>query len=97
MLLGRRHEQETLDRLVRDVRDGRSRVLVLRGEAGAGKTALLDYLADAMPADRVSRAVGVESESEIAYATLQRLCAPLMANADRLPEPQRGGAARGLR
>ncbi|MFI9387687.1 AAA family ATPase [Kutzneria sp. NPDC052558] len=96
MLLGRRREQETLDGLVRDVRDGRSRVLVLRGEAGAGKTALLDYLAGTMPADRVSWAVGVESESEIAYATLQRLCAPLMGHVGRLPEPQREALLVGL-
>ena len=89
MLLGRRREQETLDRLLREVRGGQSRVLVLRGEAGAGKTALLDYAADTMPADRVSRAIGVESESEIAFSTLQRLCAPLMAYVGRLPEPQR--------
>ncbi|HEY0496405.1 MAG TPA: ATP-binding protein, partial [Kutzneria sp.] len=89
MLLGRGREQETLNRLLRDVRGGQSRVLVLRGEAGAGKTALLDYLAETMPAASVSRAVGVEPESEIAYATLQRLCAPLMAHVDRLPEPQR--------
>ncbi|MEV6603203.1 AAA family ATPase [Kutzneria sp. NPDC051319] len=89
MLLGRRREQETLDRLLRDVRGGHSRVLVLRGEAGAGKTALLDYLADTLPGDSVSRAVGVEPESEIAYATVQRLCAPLMGHVDRLPEPQR--------
>ncbi|QUQ67006.1 ATP-binding protein [Kutzneria sp. CA-103260] len=96
MLLGRRREQETLDRLVRDVRDGRSRVLVLRGEAGAGKTALLDYVAGTMPAERVSRAVGVESESEIAYATLQRLCVPLMTHVDRLPAPQREALLVGL-
>jgi DNA-binding CsgD family transcriptional regulator len=89
VLLGRRREQETLNRLLRDVRGGQSRVLVLRGEAGAGKTALLDYLAETMPAESVSRAVGVEPESEIAYATLQRLCAPLMEYVDRLPEPQR--------
>ncbi|MYS23326.1 regulatory protein, luxR family [Streptomyces sp. DvalAA-14] len=89
-LRGRRREQDTLDRLLRDVRDGRSRVLVLRGEPGAGKTALLDYLVERAPGGRVTRTAGVEPESEIAYAALQQLCAPLMDRLERLPEPQRG-------
>jgi DNA-binding CsgD family transcriptional regulator len=89
VLRGRRREQETLDRLLRDVRAGQSRVLVLRGEAGAGKTALLDYLTEQASAARVIRAAGVEPESEIAYAALQQLCAPLLGYLDRLAEPQR--------
>ncbi|WP_342751548.1 helix-turn-helix transcriptional regulator [Paractinoplanes atraurantiacus] len=89
MLRGRRREQETLDRLVRDVRSGQSRVLVLRGEAGAGKTALLDHLAEHAGGCQVVRAAGVELESEIAYASLQQLCAPLLGHLGAVPEPQR--------
>ncbi|XVV08845.1 ATP-binding protein [Actinoplanes sp. CA-131856] len=89
MLRGRRREQETLDRVVRDVRSGQSRVLVLRGEAGAGKTALLDHLAEHADGCRVVRAAGVELESEIAYASLQQLCAPLLGHLGAVPAPQR--------
>lgn len=89
VLRGRRRERETLDRLLRDVRAGHSRVLVLRGEAGVGKSALLDYLGENAPAGRVTRAAGVEPESEIAYSALQQLCAPLLGHLDALPEPQR--------
>ncbi len=92
-LRGRRRERDTLDRLLRDVRAGHSRVLVLRGEAGAGKTALLDYLTENAPASRVTRAAGVEPESEIAYSALQQLCAPLLGHLNRLPEPQRAALA----
>ncbi|WP_127554367.1 LuxR family transcriptional regulator [Actinoplanes sp. OR16] len=88
-LRGRRRERETLDRLLRDVRGGQSRVLVLRGEAGAGKTALLDYLAGHAPDGRVVRAAGVEPETELAYSALQQLVAPLLEHLGRLPEPQR--------
>ncbi|MFD2795858.1 AAA family ATPase [Promicromonospora vindobonensis] len=88
-LRGRRGETETLDRLLRDVGAGQSRVLVLRGEAGSGKTALLDYLAAHAPTGTVLRAAGVEPEAEVAYSALQQLCAPLLTHLDRLPEPQR--------
>ncbi|MEU4693602.1 BREX system ATP-binding domain-containing protein [Actinoplanes sp. NPDC023714] len=88
-LRGRRRERETLDRLLRDVRDGHSRVLVLRGEAGAGKTALLDYLTAHSPAGRVVRAAGVEPETELAYSALQQLVAPLLEHLGKLPGPQR--------
>ncbi|MEV6302463.1 BREX system ATP-binding domain-containing protein [Actinoplanes sp. NPDC051861] len=88
-LRGRRREREALDRLLRDVRAGQSRVLVLRGEPGTGKTALLDYAAEQAPAGRVVRAAGVEPETELAYSALQQLCAPLLEHLDRLPEPQR--------
>jgi DNA-binding CsgD family transcriptional regulator len=74
---------------MRDVRDGHSRVLVLRGEPGAGKTALLDYLAGHVPHGRVVRAAGVEPETELAYSALQQLVAPLLEHLDRLPGPQR--------
>jgi DNA-binding CsgD family transcriptional regulator len=88
-LRGRRRELDELDGLLRDVRAGRSRVLVLRGEAGAGKTALLDYLAGHPAAGWVTRAAGVELESEIAYSALQHLCTPLLDHLGRLPDPQR--------
>ncbi len=95
-LRGRRREQEALDRLLRDVRAGQSRVLVLRGEAGVGKTALLDYLTEATSTGQVTRAAGVEAETEIAYSALQQLCAPLLGCLDRLPEPQRDALATGF-
>ncbi|MEY9928019.1 DNA-binding CsgD family transcriptional regulator [Catenulispora sp. GP43] len=90
-LLGRSREREELDRLLREVRQGRSRVLVLRGEAGIGKSALLDYLAaQATQAGQmqVVRAAGVEAESDFAYSALQSLCAPLLSHVDRLPPVQ---------
>ncbi len=92
-LRGRRREQDVLEGLLRDVRAGRSRVLVLRGEPGAGKTALLDHLAEHVRTGRVARAAGVEPESEIAYSALQQLCAPLLGHLPRLPEPQRDALA----
>ncbi|MEU4475163.1 AAA family ATPase [Micromonospora sp. NPDC023888] len=92
-LLGRRRERDLLDRLMRDVRAGQSRVLVLRGEAGVGKTALLDYVTERTPPDRVLRTAGVEAETDLAYATLQLLCVPLMRHLDRLPGPQRNALA----
>ncbi|MDV3123623.1 AAA family ATPase [Mycobacterium sp. 21AC1] len=78
-----------MDRLVATVRSGRSQVLVLRGEAGVGKTALLLYVAQSAPGFRVVRAVGVESEMELAFAGLHQLCAPLLDGRDALPHPQR--------
>ena len=88
-LLGRRGECETLDQLVARLRTGRSPVLVLRGEAGVGKTALLEYLADRATGCRVARAAGAEAEMELAYAGLQQLCAPMLDRLDALPGPQR--------
>ncbi|XVU29087.1 AAA family ATPase [Actinoplanes sp. CA-054009] len=91
-LRGRQREQHELDRVLRAVRDGQSRALVLRGDAGTGKTALLKHLGSEAGRDgdvRVLRTAGVESESEIAYSALQRLCAPLAGELDRLPAPQR--------
>src|SRR5207302_1916730 len=67
----------------------RSAVLVVRGEAGIGKTALLDYLVDRSSGCRVVRAVGVQSDMELAFAGLQQLCGPLLDGLDRLPAPQR--------
>jgi predicted ATPase len=87
-LLGRRHECAELDRLVGDTVDG-SRVLVLRGEAGVGKTALLNYLAGQVGGWRVVSAVGVESEMELPYSVLHQLFTPVLDLIDRLPPPQR--------
>ncbi|MFE4520504.1 AAA family ATPase, partial [Kitasatospora sp. NPDC056783] len=88
-LLGRARELEVLDRLLHEVRSGRSRALVLRGEAGVGKSALLDHLAGRAEQWQTIRAAGVEAESEFAYSALQQLCAPLLPRLDRLPEVQR--------
>ena len=88
-LRGRRTEQAALDRLLAEVRAGQSRVLVLRGEAGVGKTALLDYVQEQASGFRVARAVGVESEIELAFAGLHQLCAPMLGNLVGLPGPQR--------
>ena len=78
-----------LDGLVGAIRQGESRSLVLRGEAGIGKTALLEYLIESASDLTVVRAVGVESEMELAYASLHQLCAPLLHRLERLPTPQR--------
>ena len=86
---GRRGECELLDRLVGDVRAGQSRVLVLRGEPGAGKTALLDYVARGAAGCRVARVTGVEPEAEMAFAGLHQLCAPFLGRLGDLPGPQR--------
>ena len=75
-LRGRRTEPAALDRLLAEVRAAQSRVLILRGEAGVGKTALLDYLQEQAPGFRVTRAVGVEPEMELAFAGLHQLCMP---------------------
>ncbi len=82
-----------LDRLLADALAGRSRVIVLRGEAGVGKSALLGYLSDRVAGWHVARAVGVESEMELAYAGLHQLCAPMLDHLDRLPVPQRDALA----
>ncbi|MDQ3867606.1 MAG: ATP-binding protein, partial [Actinomycetota bacterium] len=76
-----------------DVLGGRSRVMVLRGEAGVGKSALLDYLRHGAARWRVARAVGVQSEMELAYSGLHQLCGPMLDRLDRLPTPQREALA----
>ena len=88
-MLDRVRECDVLDRLVAGVRAGQSRVLVLRGEAGVGKTVLLDYLSQAAKGCRIARAVGVESEMELAFAGLHALCAPMLGRLGQLPSPQR--------
>ena len=88
-LHGRDDESAALGRLLEEARAGRSGVLVLRGEAGVGKTALLEHVVDSASDFTVVRAVGVESEMELTYAALQQLCAPLLDVVDRIPIPQR--------
>ena len=99
VLQGRREEREVLDRLLAAVRDGQSRVLVVSGEPGVGKTALLQSAIRSASGFRVARTVGVESEMELAFAALQQLCAPMLDRLDRLPAPQQEalGVAFGLR
>ncbi len=92
-LTGRGGECARLQDLLVAARAGRSQVLVLRGESGIGKTALLDYLAESADGFQVIRAAGVESDMELAFAGLQQLCAPLMDGADSLPTPQREALA----
>ncbi|WP_345611299.1 helix-turn-helix transcriptional regulator [Pseudonocardia adelaidensis] len=89
-LTGRRTECGVLDRLVEAVRHpGESRALVVHGDAGVGKTALLEYLAGHAPGCRLARAAGVQSEMELAFAGLHQLCAPMLDRLDSLPVPQR--------
>jgi DNA-binding CsgD family transcriptional regulator len=88
LLLDRRAERQALDQLVEDVRAGESRALVLRGEAGVGKTMLLDYVVERAGQCRVVRAVGVQSEMELAFAALHSVCTPLLDCLERLPAPQ---------
>src|ERR1700716_867814 len=89
MLLGRRNECEVLDGLLNRVRNGESAVLVLRGEAGVGKTALLEYVAERSSGCRIVRVGGVESEMELAFAGLHQLCTPMLDGLAGLPGPQR--------
>jgi hypothetical protein len=87
-LTNRLDECAVLDRLIGAVRAGESRVLVLRGEPGIGKTVLLDYLAERAPGCRVTRAVGVQSEMELAFAGLHQLLARMLDHLEGLPVPQ---------
>src|SRR3954447_9346941 len=89
LLLGRGNECERLDELLEAVRGGRSRVLVVRGEPGVGKSALLEYLVEAASGCRVARAAGVQAEMELPFAGLHQLCAPSLDRLESLPAPQR--------
>ncbi|TCC48544.1 helix-turn-helix transcriptional regulator [Kribbella pittospori] len=97
-LLGRSQENAVLDGLLKAARTGQSGVLVLCGEAGVGKSALLESLVGRSQAYQLVRAVGIESEMELAYAGLQQLCKPLLDRIDHLPRPQQEalGTAFGL-
>ncbi|WP_262852304.1 helix-turn-helix transcriptional regulator [Mumia quercus] len=90
LLVGRRRECARLDDLVADARAGRSSAMVLTGEPGIGKTALLEHVANAAGAaeGRVLRAVGAQAENDLPYAGLHQLCHPLLDLRDRLPAPQ---------
>ncbi|HTX11110.1 MAG TPA: AAA family ATPase [Solirubrobacteraceae bacterium] len=88
-LRGRTGECALLDELVSSIRRGESRSLVLRGEAGIGKTALLEYLVASASELKVVRTVGVESEMDLAYSGLHQLCESMFDRLDRLPAPQR--------
>jgi DNA-binding CsgD family transcriptional regulator len=98
-LVDRRAERARLDRLIEDARSGTSGTLVVRGEAGVGKSALVDDVIERAAGCRLVRASGVESEMELPFAALHQLCGPLLGDLDRLPPPQREalGTAFGLR
>jgi hypothetical protein len=98
-LLDRERERALLDGLLGDLRLGRGGALVVRGEAGVGKSALLEYVAGAAADMRMAQAAGVESEMELAFASVHLLCAPLLDRLEDLPVPQRDalGVAFGLR
>jgi len=89
VLRDRRDERDVLDRLLERVRAGESSVIVMRGEAGVGKTALMGYLVDQAAGCRLVRVAGVESEMELAFAGLHQLCVPMLDGLDGLPGPQR--------
>jgi DNA-binding CsgD family transcriptional regulator len=88
-LLDRAQERKVLAQFVAEVRAGQSQALVLRGEAGAGKTALLRHVPEAAEGCTIVWATGVESEMELAFAGLHSLCAPMLDGLGQLPEPQR--------
>jgi DNA-binding CsgD family transcriptional regulator len=87
--LGRSSERRRLDRLLQDVRAGESAVLVIRGDAGIGKTALLRYAARQAAGFRVAQVTGVEAEMELPFAAVHQLCTPMLDNRAALPRPQR--------
>jgi DNA-binding CsgD family transcriptional regulator/tetratricopeptide (TPR) repeat protein len=97
-LLGREREREALDRLLDGVRGGRGGVLVVHGEPGVGKTALLDYAVAAARGFRIARTFGVEAEMELPFAAAQQLCSAFFELMERLPQPQQEalGVAFGL-
>jgi DNA-binding CsgD family transcriptional regulator len=97
-LLGRERERVALDRLLEAARGGHGGVLVVHGEAGVGKTALLEYAGEPGREFRVVQTVGVEGEMELPFAALQQLCSPILDRSERLPDPQRDalGVAFGL-
>src|ERR1700730_14831307 len=95
-LRGRTAECETLWGGVSTVQAGSQQGLVLRGEAGVGKTALLGYVSELASEFRCVQVAGVESDMELAFAGLQQLCAPLMDRFDELAPPEREALKRAL-
>src|SRR5215471_2814764 len=91
--LGRTSEREYLDRLLANVRGGESGVVVIRGEAGLGKTALLRHAVGKAAGFEIAQIAGIESEMELPFAGLHQLCAPMLPQIDTLPEPQRDALA----
>jgi DNA-binding CsgD family transcriptional regulator len=88
-LLGRQRELAVLERLLDGARDGHGAVLVVHGDPGVGKTALLDYAVGAAADFRVVRTAGVDGEEELDYAALHQLCSPIFELGEHLPAPQR--------
>ena len=99
MLVDRLTERSALDSVIASARAGMGSALLLRGEPGIGKTALLEYAIESAPGFQIARAAGVESERELAFAALHQLCSPRLDQLERLPGPQRDalGVAFGLR
>ena len=96
-LRGRRREQEQLGQLVTGIRSGRSGALVVRGEAGIGKTALLEYLIEQASGCMVARATGVQADMELPFAGLQQLFGSMLGSLERAPRStarRRGGGLR---
>src|SRR6266446_1404030 len=96
MLVDRRTERSALDSLIASARGGLGSALVLRGEPGIGKTALLEYAIESASGFRIARAGGVESEMELAFAALHQLCAPALEWLDRASAQALAFAARRL-
>ena len=86
--VGRTSEREALDRLLAQAREGQSAVLVIRGEAGIGKTALLRYAADQASGFGVAHVTSAEADMELPFAGIHQLCTPLLEHLDALPQPQ---------
>ena len=95
-LLGREREGKVLDRLLDGARAGRGGVLVAHGEAGVGKTALLEYAVEAGQGFRIARTSGIEADMELPFAAVQLLCSPFLDLMDHLPAPQRDALAVGF-
>src|SRR5829696_3914783 len=88
-LLGRQRERDALERLLDAAREGHGGVLVVHGQPGIGKTAVLEYAVKAASDFRIARTVGAEGETELPFAALQQLCSPSLDLIERLPDPQR--------
>ena len=96
-IFGRAEERQLLDRLLNDVRDGRSAVVVIRGEAGVGKTALLHYCAGQASGFRIAQIAGVEAEMELPFAGVHQLCAPMLGQLRRSSRAAAGRPERRIR
>src|SRR4029079_5550014 len=86
--VGRARERAVVDAMLHRAYDGESAALVMLGEAGIGKTALMNYCARQAAGCRVARIAGVQTEFEMPYAALHQLCQPMLDHLDALPEPQ---------